>query len=94
MPDPDIATAARVIAESVASAIEREHKRGALHPLMREALVVELLRRLLPAMSSPSGVALADACNWCLDHFAGFHRPAPQVASVDLADGSVTMRKG
>ncbi|MCJ2093763.1 hypothetical protein MKK67_14870 [Methylobacterium sp. J-072] len=78
----------------MASAVERDLDKGALHPLMREALVVELLRALLPAMPTQSGAALAEACNRCLSHFAGFQPPVPQIEAVDLDDGSVTMRQG
>ncbi|MCJ2093155.1 hypothetical protein MKK67_11695 [Methylobacterium sp. J-072] len=78
----------------MASAVERDLDKGALHPLMREALVVELLRALLPAMLTQSGAALAEACNRCLGHFAGFQPPAPQVEVIDLDDGVVTMRQG
>ena len=85
---------ARRIAETVTSAVDRDRDDRALHPLMREALVVELLRALLPAMPSRSGAALVEACNRCLGRFAGFELAAPQVQTVDPDDGSVTMRGG
>ena len=92
--NPSLERTARLIAENVASAVERDLDSGALHPLMREALVVELLRALLPAMPAQSAAALVDACNRCLGHFAGFELLIPRVEAVDLDDGSVTMRQG
>lgn len=88
----DAGRAARAIAENVASAVEREQQNIALHPLIREALMVELLRALLPVMPARSGAALVDACNRCLDRFTGLQSPPQRVEAVDPDDGSVTMR--
>jgi hypothetical protein len=88
---PEIEAAARIIAENVISAVERERENTSLHPLICEALTVELLRGLLSVMPTQSGTVLADACNRCLDRIADLHLPTPRVAAVDPEDGSVTM---
>jgi hypothetical protein len=94
MPSPGLERTARVIAENVASAVERGLDSSALHPLIREALMVELLRELLSVMPTSSGLDLADACNRCLHRIAGLHLPIPRVEAVDPGDGSVTMQEG
>ena len=92
MPSPGLERTARVIAENVTSAVERDLDNSALHPLIREALMVEMLRAVLSVMPTSSGLDLAAACNRCLDRIAGLHLPIPRVAAVDPDDGSVTMR--
>ena len=87
-------TVARVIADNVASAVEHQQRRGALHPPMREALVIELLRALLSVMPTQSGAALVKACNLSLGQFAGLQVTRPRVETVSMVDGPVTMRAG
>ena len=94
MHSPGLERTARLIEENVASAVERNLNKGALHPLMREALLVELLRALLPAMPTQSAAAQVATCNRCLDYFAGFQGPGRRIKAIDLADGSVTTRRG
>lgn len=92
MPSPGLERAARVVAVNVASAVERGLDSSALHPLIRQALMVALLRELLSVMPTSSGRDLADACNRCLDRLAGLHLPIPRVTSVDPDDGMVAPR--
>lgn len=48
MSSPGLERTARLIAENVASAVDRAQENAVLHPLIREALVVELLREGVP----------------------------------------------
>lgn len=91
MSSPSLERTARLIAENVVSAVEREQENTSLHPLIYEALIVELLREVLSVMPTESGVVLADACNRCLDRIADLHLPTLRVAAVDPDDGSVMM---
>jgi hypothetical protein len=91
MHSPEIEAAVRIIAENVVLAVEREQENIALHPLIYDALMVELLREVLSVMPTESGTVLVNACSRCLDRIADFHLPTPRVTAVDPADGSVTM---
>lgn len=93
MPSPGLERTARLIAENVIAAVAREPAAAALHPLMRDALMVALLREILPAMPAGSGEALAAACNRCLDRLTDLHMAMPRVETVDLFDGAVTLRR-
>lgn len=92
MTGPDVETAAKVIAESVVSAIDAQKPATPLHPLLREALLVELMRQLLLVLPTQSGSVLTEACNRCLDRIAVLNGSTPRVDDVDPDDGSVTMR--
>jgi hypothetical protein len=98
MQSPDLERTARLIAENVVSAVEREQEttpfQPPLHPLIREALMVKLLRELLRVMPTQSGAVLADACNQCLDRFTSLKFSAARVEAIDPDDGSVAMREG
>lgn len=91
MQSPGSERTARLIAENVVSAIEYAQESTSLHPLIHEALMVELLREVLSVMPTQSSAVLADACNRCLDRISGLHLPTPRVQAIDPEDGSVTM---
>ena len=96
MQTPDLERAARVVAENVASAVEREQEGPSHHPLIREALMVELLRALLPVMPLQSSAALVEALQSLrrlLRRFPGGGGRAT-VRGGRPGDGSVTMRRG
>ena len=90
---PDIETAAKVIAENVVSAFEREQDGAEFRPTAREAIVSVLVRSLLVIMPTTSSDVLVAACNRGLDDMVGAAGlVSPRVEAVDPDDGSVTMR--
>ena len=92
MPGPDAENAAKVIAENVVSAFERDHDgAGAFLAGGREMAVAGLMCELLDVMPTADSSVLAAACNCFLDRLAAMSRPGPRVEAVDPDDGSVTM---
>jgi hypothetical protein len=82
---PDIATAAKIIAENVVSAVEHgRHGIGGFKHPAHAAAVTELMRALLCVMPTDESTVLADI-------FAAMGLTGPRVEAVD---GSVTMRQG
>lgn len=93
MQDPDVETAAKVIAENVVSAFVREREEpGGFTGAGRDMAVAGLMRELLGVMPTDDGDVLAAACNRFLDRLAAMNMPGPRVEAVDPDDGSVTMR--
>ncbi|MHB2208274.1 hypothetical protein [Methylobacterium sp. CM6257] len=95
MHGPDAENAAKVIAENVVSALERDHDgAGAFLAGGRDMAVGGLMRELLGVMPTENSDVLAAACNRFLDRVATMSTPGPRVEAVDPDDGSVTMRQG
>jgi hypothetical protein len=94
MHGPDAENAAKVIAENVVSALERdEYGAGAFLAGGRDMAVAGLMCELLGVMPTEDGGVLAAACNRFLDRLATMSTPGPRVEAVDPDDGSVTMRQ-
>ena len=95
MHGPDVEVAAKVIAENVVSAVERECNDAGFDDQARETIVARLLREILFVMPTRSSNTLTAACNRALDNTAGvMGLSGPRVEAVDPDDGSVTMRQG
>lgn len=90
--DPDIDTAARIIAENVVSAFERERDGiGGFIGAGRDMAIAGVMRELLNVMPTDDSDVLAAACNRFLDRLSTMSMPGPRVEAVDPDDGSVTM---
>jgi hypothetical protein len=95
MHGPDAENAAKVIAENVVLAFERDDDgAGAFLAGGRDMAVAGLMRELLDVMPTEDSNTLAAACNRFLDRLATMSTPGPRVEAVDPDDGSVTMRQG
>ena len=93
MSGPDSETAAKVIAENVVSAFEREREgAGGFIGAGHDIAIGGLMRELLAVMPTDDSDVLAAACNRFLDTLATMSMPGPRVEAVDPDDGSVTMR--
>ncbi|MGE8128948.1 hypothetical protein ACQKQD_18405 [Methylobacterium sp. NPDC080182] len=92
MQGPDTETAARIIAENVISAFEREREgAGGFIGSGRDMALAGLMRELLGVMPTDDSDVLAAACNRFLDRLATMSMPGPRVEAIDPDDGSVTM---
>jgi hypothetical protein len=95
MHGPDAENAAKIIAENVVLAFERDDDgAGAFLAGGRDMAVAGLMRELLDVMPTEDSNTLAVACNRFLDRLATMSTPGPRVEAVDPDDGSVTMRQG
>ena len=93
MQSPNLESAAHIIAENVASAVERAYGDALFDKLEREAVVARLLSEILSVMPTRSSSTLATACNRALDNTTGVMGVSgPRVEAVDPDDGSVTIR--
>lgn len=90
MQGPDTETAARIVAENVISAFEREGAGGFIGS-GRDMALAGLMRELLGVMPTDDSDVLAAACNRFLDRLATMSMPGPRVEAIDPDDGSVTL---
>ena len=92
MSGPDVETAAKIIAENVVSAFERERDGiGGFIGAGRDMALAGVMRELLDVMPTDDSNVLAAACNRFLDRLTPMGMPGPRVEAVDPDDGSVTM---
>jgi hypothetical protein len=95
MSEPDIETAAKIIAENAVSAFLR-NRSGPLNlkPDARMLAIGAVMAELVRILPTDSGAQAADACNRGLAFFSQMGIDGPLVSDVDMADGSVTVRPG
>ncbi|MCJ2051026.1 hypothetical protein [Methylobacterium sp. J-070] len=90
---PDPVQAARIIAENVASAVERSWKGKPFYAGDRKIIVADFMRELLPGLLAEDKGTLVEDCNRHIVIVAEVGIRGPRVEAVEPDDGSLTTRQ-